>query len=448
MPPTRIKRSNTLDSVPAALDDGELAINQASGTLYYHTSAGGVGSIASGSSATIEEYDTTASFPATGRARSLYVATDTGKTYHWINDALYVEIGPAGSPGQQGPTGATGPTGPIGSISAATSTNLGGVKTGSNVTIAADGTLSVAAPVTTLPYTSITGTPTLATVATTGSYNDLTNKPSTGFPIADADARYVQLTDTAYVKYTGGDARYLQLTGGSLSGAFSATTVSAATIAGTGGRSLFADTGNKFAVGVRYNSSGGHVYLGATDATGTPGLQLSNNGGSALLSITNGGAASIPGSLAVTGSLTAGGSAVVVTTDSRLSDARTPLAHTQAASTITGLASVATSGSASDLNAGVLPSARMPVATTSALGAVSAGSGLSVSAGGTLSANVTSVAGRTGAVTITAADIGSLLTSDATGISGASSITNVVVISAPSYAALSPKSSTTLYLVY
>jgi len=48
-------------------------------------------------------------------------------------------------------------------------------------------------------------------------------------------------------------------------------------------------------------------------------------------------------------SLTVGGSAVILATDARLSDARTPLSHTQAASTITGLAAVATSGSYNDL---------------------------------------------------------------------------------------------------
>ena len=58
-------------------------------------------------------------------------------------------------------------------LPAATATVLGGVKQGSNTTIAADGTISVAAPVTSLPYSSITGTPALAAVATSGSASDL-----------------------------------------------------------------------------------------------------------------------------------------------------------------------------------------------------------------------------------------------------------------------------------
>ena len=44
MPPPRLKRSNTAGSVPASLEDGEIAINQSDGKLYYQTSAGGVAS--------------------------------------------------------------------------------------------------------------------------------------------------------------------------------------------------------------------------------------------------------------------------------------------------------------------------------------------------------------------------------------------------------------------
>jgi hypothetical protein len=68
---------------------------------------------------------------------------------------------------------------------------LGGVKQGSNVTIAGDGTVSVAAPVTTLPYSSITGTPTLAAVATSGSASDLSTGtlPAAQLPLATTTTR-------------------------------------------------------------------------------------------------------------------------------------------------------------------------------------------------------------------------------------------------------------------
>lgn len=51
------------------------------------------------------------------------------------------------------------------------------------------------------------------------------------------------------------------------------------------------------------------------------------------------------------------------------------------AGSISGLAAVATSGSASDLSAGTLPAARLPVATADALGAIKVGSGLSIASG-------------------------------------------------------------------
>jgi hypothetical protein len=45
MPPPRLKRSNTAGVAPASLEDGEVAINQQDGRLYYHTAAGGVASL-------------------------------------------------------------------------------------------------------------------------------------------------------------------------------------------------------------------------------------------------------------------------------------------------------------------------------------------------------------------------------------------------------------------
>lgn len=73
------------------------------------------------------------------------------------------------------------------------------------------------------------------------------------------------------------------------------------------------------------------------------------------------------------------------------------------------LSTVATSGSAADLSSGTLQSERLPKATTSAAGAMVVGSGLSVD-DGTVNASVTSVAGRTGVVTLTSSDIGGLNT--------------------------------------
>ena len=63
-------------------------------------------------------------------------------------------------------------------LPAASSTTLGGVKVGKNLTIAEDGTLAATAePITSLSWDKVSGKPTFATVATSGSYNDLSNKP-------------------------------------------------------------------------------------------------------------------------------------------------------------------------------------------------------------------------------------------------------------------------------
>lgn len=105
--------------------------------------------------------------------------------------------------------------------------------------------------------------------------------------------------------------------------------VSTTSFAASGGRSLFTAVDEKFSIGARYNSTGNYVYFGATDATNTPGMQISNSGGAVMISCTNAGAVSIPNSLSVAGN------AVVVTTDSRLSDSRSPTAHNHSAADIT-----------------------------------------------------------------------------------------------------------------
>jgi hypothetical protein len=193
MPPPRLKRSNTAGSAPASLEDGEIAINQADGKLYYHTAAGGV---------------------------STFLSLPTGHK---------------------------------------------------------------------------------ATHATGGS-----------------DA--LSAADIGALTQATADSLYVNVTGDTMSGGLTINSATPLTV--SGGRSSFAANSEPYGVGVRYVSSGGAVYFGATDGTVAPGVRISNAGGVALMSWTNDGAASIPGTLAV------GGSSVVVTTDSRLSDARPPTAHT------------------------------------------------------------------------------------------------------------------------
>lgn len=185
-------------------------------------------------------------------------------------------------------------------------------------------------------------------------------------------------TGTIAVSTSGVERLRIDSTGiTTLSGALTAQgAVTGSTYTSTGGRSLFTaglTTDALYPIGVR-QQGGGYVYLGATDATATPGMQISSAGGGAMISCTNAGAVSIPGSLSVAGN------AVVVTNDSRLTDARSPLAHvhgnitnagaigstsnqivvtgasgvlttaaTIAAASVSGLSAVATSGNYNDL---------------------------------------------------------------------------------------------------
>jgi hypothetical protein len=56
-----------------------------------------------------------------------------------------------------------------------------------------------------------------------------------------------------------------------------------------GGRSIFAASSEKFAVGARFSSAGGAVYFGAASASSTPDAVISSAGGAVLMTLTNGG---------------------------------------------------------------------------------------------------------------------------------------------------------------
>jgi len=131
----------------------------------------------------------------------------------------------------------------------------------------------------------------------------------------------------------------------------------------------------------------------------------------------------------------------------------TPASHTQSASTISDLTAVANVISVNGMTGAVTiatggtggNSYTLPNATTTSLGGVVVGSGLSVSSG-TLSANVTSVQGRTGAVTVTANDL-TAVTTIVTGITSATAVTNIMALSSTAYAAITSKHTATLYIV-
>ena len=240
--------------------------------------------------------------------------------------------GVAGAAGAQGPAGvagvagATGPQGPAGSAASATTsasdltsgtladarlsanvvltgdsrltdsrtpashvhgnvTNAGaiGSTSGQIVVTTASGVLTTAATI--AAASQVSG---LASVATSGLASDLSGT------LADDRLSANVLTQTA------ADARYVELTGDTMSGGL---TINAATpLTAYGGRTFLAPASEPYGLGVRYVSSGGPVYFGATDATATPGMQISKAGGVAMMTCTNAGAAAIPGTLTVGGS--------------------------------------------------------------------------------------------------------------------------------------------------
>jgi len=228
----------------------------------------------------------------------------------------------------------------------ATASVLGGVKQGSNVTIGGDGTISVAAPVTSLPYSSITGTPTLATVATSGSYSDLTGTPSAyTLPVATSSVLggVKQGSNTTIA----GD--------GTISVAAPVTSLPYASITGTptlatvATSGLYADltskptlgTSSSLDVAAAGDATSGQVVKGndtRLSDSRTPSSTLSHTHGN----ITNAGAIG-----------STSGQIVVTTTSGVLTTAASI-----ASSAVTGLATVATSGLASDLT-GTLADARL-----------------------------------------------------------------------------------------
>lgn len=87
-----------------------------------------------------------------------------------------------------------------------------------------------------------------------------------------------------------------------------------------------------------------------------------------------------------------------------------------------------------------------PLVTQQQASNYTVGAGL-VTTDGTLYAAVQSVAGRTGTITLTNADVSGVVASNTTGITGSDAITNMVSLTAAEYAALGSKSVSTLYVI-
>jgi hypothetical protein len=132
-------------------------------------------------------------------------------------------------------------------------------------------------------------------------------------------------------------------------------------------------------------------------------------GGATAVTIVNG----LTGTISIVGSgisVAAGGTTITLTSLAAVSSVNGKTgAVSLAAVDVTAAAAVHTHA-ASDVQSGVFNIERLPVATTTAAGVVSASSGLGITGGGALSANVRSVAGRTGDVTLSGGDVSGVVT--------------------------------------
>ena len=88
--------SNTAGNSPPSLVNGQIAVNQADGRLFYRSPAGTVTTFSS-----IASFATAASFPAVGLASVLYLASDSSRLHQFVG-GVYVEVGVSGGGGSGG----------------------------------------------------------------------------------------------------------------------------------------------------------------------------------------------------------------------------------------------------------------------------------------------------------------------------------------------------------
>lgn len=407
------------------------------------------------------EYASLAAFPATGESGKIYVAINTGKCYRWSGSA-YFEISTQPGNTDAVPEGSsnlyftnararnafgTGTTGQVltwsggqwtaGSaytLPVATASVLGGVKIGSGISIDGNGVISASSG-----YTLPTATNSVLGGVKIGSGVTITDgviSVSTNYAAATHTHATSDITglDAALSGINSAISGKVDSTDSRLSDAreWSADTISQAEAEAGTATTRRAFTAQRVfqAIAAWWNASSAKTKLdgiasGATaNATDAQLRDRSTHTGTQAASTITGLA-----SVATLGTYSSlSGLPTLGTAAAQDSTAFAAASHTHALSSLTQ--SGATTGQVVTWNGSAWAAATpttytLPSATTSTLGGIIVGAGLSVSSG-TVSANVTSVAGRTGAVTISASDVsglGTLATQNGT-FSGTSSGTN------------------------
>jgi hypothetical protein len=340
--------------------------------------------------------------------------------------------------GGTGPQGPTGPQGSAASLTPATSTAIGGIIVGSGLSVTVNGTLSAtgavssvagrtgAVTLTTDDVSGYTAPPVTSVAGRTGTVT-LTTADVSGyvapqvFSVAGRTGT-VTLTTSDIGGYSApqvfsvaGRTGTVTLTTADVSG-YTAPPVSS--VAGRTG-TVTLSTSDISGLGTLATQSG--TFSGSSSGTNTGDQTITLTG-----DVTGSGTGSFSATLAASGATAGTYTSVTVDTKGRVTSGTNPSEYSLPTATASVLGGIKIGSGLSIDGSGVVTAAgtyTLPNATVSTLGGVIVGSGLSVSSG-TLSANVTSVAGRTGAVTIASSDVSGLAASATTNALNADNISS------------------------